>query len=90
MGLTYIIWIGSIALCIFGWAYFSSFYRKHKRYFVPYLIFQLGVTLLVISIFIIGSWAGMAYGFVSLVIMGLGLIIGFLIFTYSFVQRKRQ
>ena len=90
MGWVYLIWIGSIALCIFGWAYFRFFYRKHKRYFVPYLIFQLGVTLLVISIFIIGQWAGMAYGFISLVIMGLGLLIGLLIFIYSFVQRKRQ
>ncbi|WP_124071537.1 hypothetical protein [Filibacter tadaridae] len=61
---------------------------RDKRYFVPYLIFQLGITLLVISIFFIGRWAGMAYGFVSLVIMGLGIITGLLIFTYSFVRRK--
>ncbi|CAM3114705.1 hypothetical protein FITA111629_04505 [Filibacter tadaridae] len=30
MGLEYVIWIGSIALCIFGWAYFRSFYVKRK------------------------------------------------------------
>lgn len=88
MATAYVIWFGSIALCILGWAYFRTFYEKHKRYFVPYLIFLLGNTLLVISIFIIGEWAGLAYAFISLIIMGLGLIIGFLILMYSYVQRK--
>ncbi len=88
MGLEYVIWIGSSALFIMGWCYFKFFYVSHKKYFIPYIVFQLGISLFVTSIFIIGGWAGMAYGFVSLVIMGFGLIAGLLVYTYSLTHQK--
>ena len=72
MGTEYLIWIGSLALFILGWYYFTFFYVKRKRYFIPYIVFQLGLTLFVVSIFIIGRWVGMGLGIISLLIMGLG------------------
>ena len=89
MGLEYIIWIGSSALFIIGWCYFKFFFITHKNYFIPYIVFQLGISLLVTSLFIIGGWAGMAYGFVSLVMMSLGLIAGLIIGIFSLRQTQR-
>ena len=83
MGLHYIIWIGSLALFFIGWYYSRFIYVKYKTYFVPYILFQLGISLFVISIFIVGGWAGMGLGFVSLLIMGVGLLVALFIFILS-------
>ena len=88
MGLEYVIWIGSSALFIIGWCYFRFFYVTHKKYFIPYIVFQLGISLLVTSLFIIGGWTGMAYGMVALVMIGLGLIVGLLVWVYALLQQK--
>ncbi|MEK3886256.1 hypothetical protein [Bacillus sp. FSL K6-3431] len=88
MDLSYVIWIGSLVLFIIGWCYFRFIYVKHKKYFIPYIVFQLGISLLIASIFIIGGWAGMGYGIISLFIMGLGLISGLFVFIYYLIQEK--
>ncbi|MFJ7935904.1 hypothetical protein [Sporosarcina sp. NPDC096371] len=89
MGLEYVLWIGSPVLLIIGWGFFKFFYGTNKKYFIPYILFQLGISLLVTSIFIIGGWSGMAYGFISLVMMGMGLIAGILVWSYTLIQTKR-
>ncbi|WBL14845.1 hypothetical protein [Sutcliffiella sp. NC1] len=84
----YVIWFGSVALFVLGLFYFKFFYVKHRKYFIPYLVFQIGITLLVASIFIIGGWAGMAYAFISVWIIGLGLLSGLFVFVYSKIKGK--
>ncbi|AST93652.1 hypothetical protein BC6307_21475 [Sutcliffiella cohnii] len=84
----YVIWFGSVALFVLGLFYFKFFYVKQRKYFIPYLIFQIGITLLVASIFIIGGWAGMAYAFISVWIIGLGLLSGLFVFVYSKIKGK--
>lgn len=80
----------SLVLFFLGWYYFKLFYVKKRRFFIPYIIFQLGVTLLVISIFLIGGFEGMGYGVMALMIMAMGLLLGLIFFLYFFIKEKRM
>jgi len=82
-GMHYIIWFLSIALFLTGIYYFRYFYVKKRHYFIPYLIFQVGATLLVVSIFLIGGWNGMFYGMVALFMVAIGLVVALCIFIYE-------
>ncbi|MFT4412839.1 hypothetical protein ACLM5H_03165 [Fredinandcohnia humi] len=89
MGVVYALWIGSIALFVIGWCFVKKVYVSYKSYFIPYFIFQIGSTLLVISIFVIGAWAGMAVGFLSACIMGMGLLMALFVFIFSKIRVLR-
>lgn len=83
----YVIWFVSILLFTVGWAFCKFFYRQLKKYFFPYLLFQLGITLFVASIFLIGGWEGMAWGMMSLLLMGMGLLAAIFIYCYQLLKK---
>lgn len=90
VSLEYVIWIATLFLLVFGWLRFNHFYRHQRTYFVPYIIFQIGVTLFAISIFIIGGWDGMGLGIVAIMMIGVGVLIALLIYIIHFIKSKEQ
>ncbi|PPA70960.1 hypothetical protein [Jeotgalibacillus proteolyticus] len=71
-----------IAVFVAGWVMVKYMYVMHKKYFIPYLIFQLGVTLLLVRVWMIRGIEGSTWGFNGLVMMAVGLISALIIFLY--------
>lgn len=84
----YILWMATIFVLGFGWLRFKHFYEDNRTYFMPYIIFQLGVTLFAISLFVIGGWQGMGVGIVAVMMIGIGLFIALLIYVFHFIKHK--
>lgn len=84
-------WIiyGILALTAAGWLLLGVVYNKLRKYFLPYIINQLGLTLLMISLFVIGGWEGMGVGMIALMIIGAGLLMALSVLVYSRVKKKR-
>ncbi|WP_078592928.1 YesK family protein [Evansella clarkii] len=84
-------WIiyGILALTAAGWLLLGVVYNKLRKYFLPHIINQLGLTLLMISLFVIGGWEGMGVGMIALMIIGAGLLMALSVFVYSRVKKKR-
>lgn len=84
----YVLWIATLFLLVYGWLRFNHFYKRNRTYFIPYIIFQLGVTLFAISLFLIGGWQGMGYGIVAIMMIGVGLLLALLIYVLNFIRNK--
>ncbi|RNA66967.1 hypothetical protein EBO34_17375 [Alteribacter keqinensis] len=85
------LWIiyGLLAVTVAGWILLGIFHRKFGMYFLPYLISLLGLTLLMVSIFLIGGWEGMGVGMISFAVVAIGLLAGLTVYVYSLVKKKR-
>jgi len=78
-----------LVICAFvgGWMLVPYIYRRYRFYNIPFIIFQLGVTLLFVSIFFIGGWEGMGYGFLAFIIMGIGLMYILILLLLQFFKQ---
>ncbi len=78
----------------FSWIIFSwliiYFHDKMLWYILPYSVFQLGATLLVYSITFIKGWAGIAYGGIGLLIIGISLFLLLIVKLYYRAKYKDQ
>ncbi|MBM7095212.1 hypothetical protein JSY36_05530 [Bacillus sp. H-16] len=85
------LWIiyGLLVVTVAGWILLGIFHRKFGMYFLPYLISLLGLTLLMVSIFLIGGWEGMGVGMIAFAVVAIGLLAGLTVYVYSLVKKKR-
>ncbi|MEI5908004.1 hypothetical protein WAK64_13160 [Bacillus spongiae] len=54
---------------------FLLFYKRYQDYLVPYIIFEIGLILWVISLLLVKGWLGIGLGIVSLIIITTGIIV---------------
>ncbi len=75
-----------LTLAIFSWIIFSwlviYFPKKLRWHILPYLIFQLGVTLIVYSVVFVKGWSGIGYGGLGVAIVGIALILLLIVRVY--------
>ncbi|WP_257350767.1 hypothetical protein [Pseudalkalibacillus decolorationis] len=75
-----------LTILSFTWIIFGTiviYYRKQIGWYVaPYLIFQLGISLFVISIVFIRVWTGIGYGIMGTFIVGIALFLFVIVGVY--------
>lgn len=84
----YVIWAFTLFLLGFGWLRFNHFYKDNRKYLIPYLIFQIGVTLFAISLFFESSLQELGLNIIAIMMIGIGLLIALLIYVIDYLNRN--
>lgn len=84
----YVIWAFTLFLLGFGWFRFNHFYKENRKYFIPYMIFQLGVTLFAFSLIVNDGLNNIGVSsIIAIMMIGIGLFAALLIYVINYLDQ---